>query len=266
MPIGHEDVTRPIVVVINEERAEAAIPESGVAEFGRERGVFKRPVAQISIETGVLKIEVRDENVQPAVSVNIGGVSSHSRLGLAVFADGDAALKRYFAEAPVVIVTEEKVRVGVIGDEDVLPAVVVEVKCDNAQTAAGMRPDLGSFSDIGEGAVAVVSVKRRLLPAKLIGVAVSPVPRLLVAAPDVVIRRPCHVIGDREIEFAVPVIIEPGGARRPFAFVRDAGPLGNIREGSVAVVMVEDRTVVTEYHQIWVTVIVVISHGDAHPE
>src|SRR5262245_44759894 len=142
MPIGHEDVTRPIVVVINERRAEAAIPESGVAEFGRESGVFKRTVAQISIETGVLEIEVRDENVQPAVSVNIGGVNSHSRLGLAVFADGDAGLEGYFTEAPVVIVTEEEVRVGVIGDEEVLPAVVVEVKGDDAKTAAGVRPDL----------------------------------------------------------------------------------------------------------------------------
>src|SRR5262249_31207282 len=160
----------------------------------------------------------------------------------------------------------EEIRVRVVGDEDVLPAVVVEVECNYAQTTAGVRPDPGGFSNIFEGAVAIVMVKRRLLPAKLIRVAVSPVPRLLVAAPDVVIRRPCYVIGDREIEFAVSVIIEPGGARSPFAFVRDAGPLGNIREGSVAVVMVEDRTVVAEYHQIGVTVIVVISHGDAHPE
>src|SRR6266508_3198000 len=153
-----------------------------------------------------------------------------------------------------------------VSHEDVSRAVVVVIDDNYAQTAAGVRPDPGSFGNIGEGAVALVMVKRRLLPAKLIRVAVSPVPRLLVAAPDVVIRRPCYVIGDREIEFAVPVIIEPGGARRPFAFVRDPGPLGNIREGSVAVVMVEDRTVVTEYHQIWVTVIVVISHCDAHPE
>src|SRR5262249_31980245 len=241
-------------------------PESRVAEFGGERGVFKRPAAQISIETGMLKIEVRDNNIRPAVAINVGGVSSHARFGLAVFADGDAGLESHFAEATVVIVAEKEIRVSVVGDEDVLPAVVVEVECNYAQTAAGVRPDPGRFSNILEGAVAVVMVKRRLLPAKLIRVAVSPVPRLLVAAPDVIIRRPSHVICDREIEFAVPVIIEPRGARRPFAFVRDAGPLGNIREGSVAVVMVEDRTLVTQYHQIGVTVIIVISHGDAHPE
>src|SRR5215510_4255172 len=266
MPVSYEDVASPVVVVIDEERAETAVPESRVAEFGRERGVFKRPAAQISIEAGVLEIEVRDKNVRPAVAINVGGVGSHARFGLAVFADGDAGLEGYFAEATVVIVAEEEIRVGVIGDEDVLPAVVVEVECNYAQAAAGVRPDPGSLSNIGEGAAAVVMVKRRLLPAKFIRVAVSTVPRLLVAAPDVIIRRPGHVICDREIEFTVPVIIEPRGARRPFAFVRNAGPLGNIREGSVAVVMVEDRTVVTEYHQIWVAVIVVISNGDAHPE
>src|SRR5262245_42430239 len=211
MPIGHEDVTRPIVVVINEERAEAAVPESCVAEFGRECGVFKRPAAQISIETGVLKIEVRDKNVRPAVAINVSGVGSHTRFGLAVFADGDAGLEGHLAEATVVIVAEEEIRVRVVGDEDVLPAVVVEVECNYAQTAAGARADPGSFSNVGECAGAVVTVKRRLLPAKLIRVAVSPVPRLLVAAPDVVIRRPCQVIGDSEIEFAVTVILELSG-------------------------------------------------------
>src|SRR6266542_4010266 len=166
--------------------APTSVPESRIAELGRERGVFKRPAAQIPIETGVLKIEVRDKNVRPAVAINVGGVSSHARFGLAVFADGDAGLESHFAEATVVIVTEKEIRVRVVSDEDVLPAVVVEVECNYAQTAAGVRPDPGSF--------------------------------------------------------------------------------GNIGEGSVAVVMVKDRTVVTEYHQIWVTVIVVISHGDAHPE
>src|SRR5882672_1009611 len=263
MPFGHEDVARPVVVVIDEERTESAVPESGVAEFGRKRGGFQKTVAQSSIETGVFQIEVSDKNVRPAVSINIGGVGSHPRFGLAVFADGDAGLEGHFAEAPVTIVTEEEVRVGVVGDEDILPAVVVEVKSNNAQTAAGMRPDLGSFSNIGEGAVAVVMVERRLLPAKLIRVAVSSVARLLVTAPEVIIRRPGHVIGNREIELAVPVIIEPCGARRPFTFVRDAGSLGNIRKGSVAVVMIEYRTVVAERHQIGVAVIVVISHGDA---
>ena len=71
MPVSYEDVASPVVVVIDEERAETAVPESRVAEFGGERGVFKRPAAQISIEAGVLKIEVRDKKVRPAVAVNV---------------------------------------------------------------------------------------------------------------------------------------------------------------------------------------------------
>src|SRR5262249_22848880 len=90
------------------------------------------PAAEIPIETGVFKIEVRDKNVQPAITINVGGVSSHTRFGLAVFADGDAGLEGHFAEAAVVIVAEKEIRVRVVGDEDVLPAVVVEVECNYA--------------------------------------------------------------------------------------------------------------------------------------
>src|SRR5262249_27497966 len=117
MPVGHEDVARPVVVVIDEERAEAAVPESGVAEFCRKRGVFESAGSQVSMVPRVSEVEVSDKNVRPAVPINIGGVRSHPRFGLAVFADGDAGQEGYFAEAAVMIVTEEEIRVGVIGDE-----------------------------------------------------------------------------------------------------------------------------------------------------
>src|SRR5262249_48678255 len=49
MPVSHEYVARSVVVVIDEKRTEAAVPESRVTEFGRKCGVLKSPVAQISI-------------------------------------------------------------------------------------------------------------------------------------------------------------------------------------------------------------------------
>src|SRR5262245_54947417 len=109
-------------------------------------------------------------------------------------------------------------------------------------------------------------VERRLLSANLIRVTVASVTRLSVAAPVVILGRPGYLVGKRQIELAIIVIIEPCGARRPLTFVRHTSSIGNIREGTVAVVMVKDRTVVTEHDQIGVPVVVVIPNSNAHPE
>src|SRR5262249_25413664 len=190
---------RSVVVVINEEGAKAAVPESCVAEFCPEGGVFEKTAAEIPVQARMLQIEVGDKNVQPAVTINVSSVNSHARLRLAVFADGDAGLSSDFRKGSVVVVAEQEVGVGVVGDKDVLPPIVVEVEGYDAKAAARMKPKFGGFGKVRERAVSVVVIERRRLAAKLIRMAVATVTRLLIAAPDVILRRPGHVIGDHKV-------------------------------------------------------------------
>src|SRR6202030_1235018 len=54
--------------------------------------------------------------------------------------------------------------------------------------------------------------------------------------PEVDLRFPLHVIGDEEIELAVPIIVEPCGAG-PKAGVMDSRRFGNIAELAIPLVV-----------------------------
>ncbi len=46
-----------------------------------------------------------------------------------------------------------------------------------------------------------------------------------------------HVVDDEEIELAIVIVVEPCGGGGPVAVVADAGFLGDVGEGAVAVVV-----------------------------
>ena len=50
---------------------------------------------------------------------------------------------------------------------------------------------------------------------------------------------PLHVVRDHKIEFAVAIVIDPGGAGREFVRPPQSGGLGHIGERAVAVVVEE---------------------------
>ena len=107
--------------------------------------------------------------------------------------------------------SDRQPHVGVhVHDEEVEPAVVVEVEGLGADGAPGGAAE-HLLGDVGEGAVAVVAVE-------------------LAAAEHV---------GDEQVELAVVVVVEDGHVAAP-AQPLQAGLLGHVGEGAVAVVVVED--------------------------
>ena len=70
---------------------------------------------------------------------------------------------------------------------------------------------------------------------------------------------------DKEIEFAVIVVIEPDGASGP-ARSGDTGFVGDVGEGGVAVVLVKDAFAVGSDEHVRPVVVVEIADGDAHAE
>ena len=138
----------------------------------------------------------------------------------------------------------------IVGDEDVLPSVIVVVERDDAQPVAALRADAGRFADIGESAVAVVVIERWRLAVEIVGMAIAAHARAAVATIEVALRRPVDVVGDDEIESAVIVVIEPRGARCPPSRVLHACLRGHIGEGAVAIVVIEDAAAVAEDEQV----------------
>ena len=79
-----------------------------------------------------------DDKIHAAIAGSFGCVGAHARFKLAIAADGDASLVSHFRERAIAIVVEEKIRHVVVGDENVLPAVVVVIKGDYAQAVAAL--------------------------------------------------------------------------------------------------------------------------------
>src|ERR1051326_3999514 len=86
------------------------------------------------------------------------------------------------------------------------------------------------------------------------------------AAVVIALGGPIDVVGDRQVEPSVVVVIKPGGAGSPSTGIRHAGLLGDIGEGAVAVIVVEDRAAISQHHQVGIPVVIVIAHRHSHSE
>jgi len=69
-----------------------------------------------------------DVNVEKAVTIHIGSVDSHASFVASVLARRQSGDKRNVGKRSVVIVLKQEVRPGIVGNRDVGPAVVIEVR------------------------------------------------------------------------------------------------------------------------------------------
>ena len=138
-----------------------------------------------------------------------------------VLAVGHGGGQSDILERPVAAVAIEEVRHRIVGDEDVHPTVIVEVEADHAEAVPRAAADARRLADVFEGAVALVAKQRRRLSLVFVGVTVGLIPRALFSAEKILVFGPVEVVDDDEIEPAVVVIVEPGGARSPLAGVFD---------------------------------------------
>ncbi len=74
---------------------------------------------------------------------------------------------------------------------------------------------------------------------------------------------PFHITGHKKIEMAVVIEIEKTGGDGPSA-TRDSRFGGDIREGSIAVVVIQDVLSVARDEEIGIAIIVVVADRDAH--
>jgi len=81
--------------------------------------------------------QVGHENVKGAVAVDVTQRHAHAGLCLAQGVIGQAANHRFFFEGAVVLVDPKSIRLSVVSDKDVGPAVAVEVGADDPETRAG---------------------------------------------------------------------------------------------------------------------------------
>src|SRR5271169_6469981 len=124
---------------------------------------------------------------------------------------------------------EKKIRDGIVADEEIHPAVVVDIRSDDSPGFSERGGDAGFLTDVCESAVAIVVKKIAGLGAVDVGLAVPTLAGDGVAAEFVFRFIEVHEAADEEVQPAVVVIIKPYGAAAP-AGSGDTGFRGDVCE------------------------------------
>src|SRR5262249_5147817 len=157
----------------------------------------------------------------PSIAIDVRGVDAHARFIASILTGGDSRDEGGVLERAVLLIEEEKIRPGVIGDCDVGPSVVVEVSENDAHAFCFGLADSRSIAYVSEGTVVIVVIELDLLTFVIAGMTVRTISGTPLSTPRVVLRGPFDVIGHDQIEVPVLVVVEPSGTRGPSAFVCD---------------------------------------------
>ena len=212
--VGDEQIEESVGVVVEPGRAEAGEGEAAHGETEALCGVFEESVAVVAVEGVGFAGEVRHEQVVVAVLIEVGGGDAHACLGSSVGVEGRAGGKGGVLEATLALVDPKLVGIAVVGDVDVDEVVAVEVGGGDAESAAEGLVDAGLGCGIGEAAVTVVAEKA--VGDGIVERGVAVVARAGgFAAFAVLADGEVDVVGVEEVEVAVVVIVDKGGAGAP---------------------------------------------------
>src|ERR1700733_11468426 len=214
----------------------------------------------VPIKRKNLLIDVRDEEVHPAVFVEVCRIHAHTRTCPAISAVSDIGGQAHFVEAAAPV-HEKKIRHCVVGDKEIHPAIVIYTGGNDSPGFSEMRGDAGLFADIRKSAVAVIMKK--------------PARTRIEDARDAIVMRTVRVhaarkrfvelreLTDKQVEPAIVVVVEPHSARAP-PWSGDTRFLRDIGECSIPVVVVKDAAAELRDEQIWEAVAIIIANRGSH--
>ena len=142
-PFTVRSVQQAVVVDVEPGGAEAGEATARCAETRARALLLEVAAAVVDVEIVALAGQVGDEQILVAVVVGVAGVHAHAGLGLAVGAERGARQQPEVLERAVLLVHPQQVRLAVVGDVEVDPAVAVEVGGRHAQRRPEVVGDAG---------------------------------------------------------------------------------------------------------------------------
>ena len=155
MAVGGGQVEPAVIVGVEQADPEAQQAPAGDRQADRRRRVGEGAAAQVAVERGRLAVEIGDGQVDEPVAVEVARGNPHAGLVAARSIAGHAGEVPDLLEAHPAVVAEQEVGRGVVGDEQVEPAVVVKVGGDHPEAAAVAVDDPGLGGHVDEPAAVV---------------------------------------------------------------------------------------------------------------
>ena len=265
VPVRHEHIRPAVQVVIEKEASESERQQRRASNFRARRFVNEQSLSFVVIQRKHLVREIRDQYAGVSRMIVVGRVHTHARTRYAVFAERHARHDGFLCKRAVAVVAKKLVRLGVVGEQKVGPAVVVVIEHGDAESFRGRVAESRLLCDVFKRAVAAIVPQAhgrafvRFRRAIRFAFAVE-------RAIQVGLRRPLHVIGDHQIQMPVFVVVDPGGAGAEFLRPQQSRFLRHIGERAVAIVVKQMALPVSGDKKIVIAIIVIVAHRHAHPE
>ena len=173
---------------------------------------MKQPARPLPPQRVVLLAKMRDEQIKPAVAVRVANGDAHVRRRAAQAGVSHPARDRLLFESAVAPIDEKPIGQSIIGDENVRPAVAIEVRAHDLHRLARRGCETGRNGHVlktrrraGGPARAEVAIEPRERGMKSVRPA-----KLRLAARVRTLLRGIHIeiISDHEIEPAVAVVVK----------------------------------------------------------
>src|SRR6266481_2076063 len=261
--VGNDKIESAIEIEIGEAAAKAESCFRGAADTGCNGDVVELSGGRRTVQSDHLVVEISDGDAGAAGIFEVTDIHAHAGTRFAVGAEGQTRFDSYVFEFSVAQIAIQLVGLSVIGDEEIGPAVLIEIQHSHTERlGTGIKNSAGG-SDVFEGAVATIAEKPAGFSAVSFGRAIGFIFSVQTAK-DVVFGRPVHIIADEEIEMAVAIVIEPEGR---CAEGRAAGKTAGLRYvAKRAFARVHKQAILphTGDQDVRESIVIVISDGNAH--
>ena len=268
VPVDLKNVRPAIIVVVDKPAAPRHIAAVHT-NAGSKGDIAEGSIAIVVIKVAGVVREVGFEDVEPAVAVVVRYRNAHARLLVAAIAVSAIRHHRDIGKRAVVVVLKQNAWLGIHGNIDIRPAIVIEVIGDRSDGVA--RPGLqnaGLLRDVGEGPIAIVVIQNIRVARKSARTAQDgnalPLAVMRGIGRRNLVRIELEVIAHEEIEKAVSVVVKKRAAGAPAnVLLIEPGFLRDICKCAVPIVMEEDVVSPETAEQIVPTIIVVVADADA---
>src|SRR3989440_2356885 len=266
--VSDENIEPGVIVHIKKAGAPAYKRVAGLSDAGSPAHVVESLLAHIAIERVGLLLKMRDEETEAAAVVVIAPVYSHVAELHSFAAESYAGNHPHVRKGAVVVVVVEIVGNGIVGDQEVRPAIVVVIDPHDAEAVvADLIMDAGLDGNFLKGAVAAIVIEEVALPLQAPGTALHQdafeAAELIAAELRQVVHVQMGVARDIKIDEAVAVVVAPSLASHESA-AADSCFFGDILELAVAEPVIEGAAAEAGHEEVQLAVVVIIGDGYSH--
>src|ERR1700761_1124112 len=135
--IGDHDIRPTIIVVVHERCTKPSKRLCRDVEPSQGAGILELPaLTKVMIKRCFLPGKMSDKDIFAPGAVDICDIDAHTRFGRSIDIYRNASLKRFVAKGTVLLVDPQLIGIAVIGNEEIWPAIAVQVRGNHSEAIA----------------------------------------------------------------------------------------------------------------------------------